>query len=193
MNHFIKCLSAILLLGCAAQEFNYKDLHTVPLSKDVPLNLDYIWPIEGEGEYLQQVTANVKDQTHSLSIYLKLDPNKVQAIALHDLQGRVYDMTLTSDGLTWSCVPEIKDKLQPDYILADFLLTHLSLKTLKKCLKDVDIQETIKNNERTRILKKGGNIFRTIITSNHDGHIWKTVTINNPEFGYVLSIETVNQ
>ncbi|CAO5675907.1 MAG: hypothetical protein HEEMFOPI_01152 [Holosporales bacterium] len=170
-----------------------KSIQTVPVGDGGTLSLNHIFPLQGKGQYLQKIEAKAHQQKHVFSLYLDIQPNKLQAIALHDIQGRIYDLTLDEKGLTWSAIPEVAEKIKPDYILADFLLTHLSLNTLKANLKNISIHESYEKNKRIRVLEKDGKELRMIKTESLSNNVWKSVEIHNPQFHYVIKIETVDQ
>ncbi|CAO4835955.1 MAG: hypothetical protein CNLJKLNK_00511 [Holosporales bacterium] len=189
-------LVTLWLAGCSSSmnPVVQEGIHIVPVGDGGTLSLDGFFPLEGCGQYIQKIEATAQNQKHIFSLYLDIHPHSLHAIALHDIQGRIYDLMLDfHKGLTWSSIPEVAEKLKPDYILADFLLTHLSCENLKKNLKGVSIHDQYENNKRIRVLKKGEKIIRIITTKSIKNHLWQYVEINNPHLQYVIKIETVNQ
>lgn len=182
-------LLGLLLVSCSMPEQNQDNKTKLNMTKSSDLLLSKIWPLQGKGNYLQKIHVQTKNQSHMFLLNVTIENSSLKAIAIHDIQGRIYDIHLTPDNLEWSAIPEIKDTLKPEYILIDFLLTHLSLTNLSKVCPTLHITE--KKNVRT--IKENDEILRTIKMSNKKNNIWHTVQIHNPKQGYTLDIETVTE
>ena len=167
-------------------------LTELPLAEGVTLRVDEFWPLENPGIYLQHVQANYKDENKIFSVYLTIDPQGFSATAFHDIHGRIYQLKLSGHKVTWDVEEAMANKLQPEYILADFFVTNLPLDKLQKSLKSGNASDTTQNNSRIRCITKGGKIIRKITFSNLCGSLWKDVKIENPEYDYSLVIKTVD-
>ncbi|HCU06218.1 MAG TPA: hypothetical protein DIC42_01350 [Holosporales bacterium] len=183
------CLLGLLLASCSIAEHNQENITKLTITKNCDLLLETIWPLQGTGNYLQKIHVKTKNHAHTFLLNLEIENYSLKAIAIHDIQGRIYDIHLTPDDLKWSAIPEIKDTLKPEYILIDFLLTHLSLAVLSKVSPTLHITE----KKNVRIIKKNGEILRTIKMSNKQNNMWQTVKIHNPKQDYTLDIETVTE
>jgi hypothetical protein len=178
-----------LLASCSMPEQNQQNIKKLNITQNNDMLLEKIWPLHGAGNYLQKIHVKTNNQSHTFLLNLAIANYALQAIAIHDIQGRIYDIHLTPDDLKWSAIPEIQNTLKPEYILIDFLLTHLSLADLSKVCPTLDITE----KKNIRIIKANGEILRTIKMSNKQNDIWQTVTIHNPKHHYTLDIETVTE
>lgn len=180
---------SLLLVSCSIPEQNQDNMTKLNITKSSDLLLSKIWPLQGKGNYLQKIHVKTKNQSHTFLLNLAIENYSLKAIAIHDIQGRIYDIHLTPNNLEWSAIPEIKDTLKPEYILIDFLLTHLSLTNLSRVCPTLHITE----EKNVRIIKENKEILRTIKMSNQTNNMWQTVEIHNPKQGYTLDIETVTE
>lgn len=178
-------------MGCATNTIEMVDAtKKVPISKTSYLNLAKSWPLKIQGTYLQKVKATVRGEPYVFSVHLSLENRKLEAIAYNDVYGRLYHLTWTPQQISWIATEVVPEILRPENIIADFLLTHLPLEDLKTMLDAARVREE-ECVENIRIIEKEGQILRRISRHNCIGDLWKKVTIQNPEIGYELDIETV--
>ena len=189
MKNILLSLCGFLLLSCSVHEQNKRDIKQIAITKNSDLLLSKIWPLKETGSYLQKMDVRTKDQSHSFLLHLTVEAYSLKAIAIHDLQGRIYDLHLTPQDLKWSAIPEIKNTLKPDYILIDFLLTHLSLSDLKKACPTLTVIE----KHKKRIIKYNDDILRTITMLDKKNGMCQNIKIQNPEHNYTLNIQSVGQ
>lgn len=189
MKNILLSLCGFLLLSCSVHEQHKQDVKKIAITKNCDLLQSKIWTLKDTGSYLQKIDVNTKDQSHSFLLHLTVDAYSLKAIAIHDLQGRIDDLHLTPQDLKWSAIPEIKNTLKPEYILIDFLLTHLSLSDLKKACPTLTVIE----KHKKRIIKDNDDILRTITMLDKKNGLCQNITIQNPKHKYTLSIQTVAQ
>jgi hypothetical protein len=190
MKYFKVFLLSVTLAGCATDILEKKDLQTAQVCKDSYLNLDQSW-LNTSGVYLQKLKTTVQGKPFTFSVHLTLEKGKMEAIAFNDLLGRLYHLTWTPENISWEASEHIPNTLQPDYIIADFLLTHLPEDQLKTALKGAQLHQTGDSENNVREIKSHGEICRKIYRHKPLDALWKKVTLVNPEWKYELEIETV--
>lgn len=190
MKYFKAFLLSLFLAGCANNILEKKDIQTAQVCKTSYLNLDQSW-LNTSGVYLQRIKTTVKGKPFTFSVHLTLEKGKMEAIAFNDLLGRLYHLTWTPETLSWEASKHIPSLLQPDYIIADFLLTHLPLDQLKTALMAAELRQEGDTENNIREIKSNGEVCRKIYRHKPLGALWKKVTILNPEWKYELEIETV--
>lgn len=192
INYLIVLLGTLALSGCATNTIEMVDeTKLVPISTASHLNLAKAWPLKAQGRYLQKVKTTIPGEQHIFSVHLTIEDQKLEAIAFNDVYGRLYHLTWTPQKITWIATDAIPEMLRPGHIIADFLLTHLPLEDLKTALEDALVREEEKSEENIRIIEKDGQILRRMSRHKFLGYLWKKVSIQNPEIGYELQIETV--
>jgi len=178
-------------MGCATNTIEMVDTtKSVPISATSYLKLAKAWPLKSQGTYLQKVKATVRGEPYIFSVHLSLENGKLEAIAFNDIYGRLYHLTWTPQKITWIASDAVSEILHPENIIADFLLTHLPFEDLKTMLDAAHVREE-ESVENIRVIEKGSQILRRISRQKFLGYLWKKVTIQNPEIGYELVIETV--
>lgn len=180
------------LSGCVTPVEQPATLTTVPVSQTVSLTTNKAWPMVQTGTYLQQVTGTAGDEKHTFSILLTLDAETFDAIAYNDIAGRLYHLKWKPNGLAWEANPHIPKVIRPENILADYLLVHLPLKELNESLQGAEAKEQTIGGFRTRTISDG-EVVRIIKYADPKDKIWGRVTIENPQYNYVLDIRTVKQ
>jgi hypothetical protein len=181
-------LLVLLLTGCVSHP---EDKQTLSISQRTRLNPATAWPLRGEGVYLQKITANVRGETHTFSVHLTLEDYKLEAIAFNDIYGRLYHLTWTPEKINWVASDTLSEVLQPEYVIADFLLVHLPLEHLQDSLINTEIQEEKEGDESVRLITFKSELLRRISRNESLGYLWERVRIENPEVGYELDIQTV--
>jgi len=168
-----------------------KEVQVVPVSKTSHLRLSKAWPLKNQGTYLQKVSTTIQGETQSFSVHLTLEDQKLEAIAFNDAFGRLYHLIWTPITLSWDGSDHIPNTLQPDSIIADFLLSYLPLKQLQTVLEGAQVREEKRNKESVRWIESQSSVLRKIHRYNSMEYLWEKVTIHNPEVGYQLDIQTV--
>lgn len=184
IKKFILCFVVSLsLVGCQTIQ---QESDLIPLTQNCYLQPSPFWQNQ-EGAYLQKITVKFKDKVHTFSVHISFDKEKLEARAFNDLCSNLYFLRWTPETTSWESSEHIPDVLQPNFILADIMLTHLTLDQLRVALKGAHIKES--GDER--IIEVQGKVIRKITRSNPIGCMWKKVMIQNTEFGYEITIETV--
>ena len=184
------CLSPLFFSGCGSlptPKIPPQKIETITLEKGVFIEIDKLFPLPFEGVYLQRLTSTFKGKTHEFFVHLTLTPNTFKAVAFNDIAGQLYELNWHADTLTWAPSSFIPEHFNPQYILADFLITHLPVKTLQKQLKGATVLET----KNKRILQKGDIILREITYGNAVQTPLKNAHLKNPQHQYDLDIKTV--
>lgn len=210
--------AAALLTGCASKHLSHSNphvnikhvasppenalnpesLHQVAISPTVSLHTAGIWPLAPkvnnapQGTYLQKITAFSRGKKHAFSVHLTLEENMLESIAFSDFVGRLYLLKWTPEEVIWegsSFVPKI---IKPENILADFLLIHLPVDQLQSRLHGAQVFENVTETGKTRVIQNQ-EVLRTITYRTPLGAMWQNVTIDNPEAGYKLDIQTAVQ
>jgi hypothetical protein len=190
--YFLIVLLALILIGCASNTVETGEVEqTVPISKTSHLCLMKSWLIKNQGTYLQKIKATMAGKQHTFSVHLTLGQQKLEAIAFNDVYGRLYHLIWTPEKISWTASENISEFLRPEYIIADFLLTHLSLEYLKTALEGAEVREEEESARNVRMIENKGATLRKIYRSTSIGYLWEKITIQNPEVGYELDIETV--
>jgi hypothetical protein len=207
MQKILAILAATILIGCSSQlsalsifnltkkssESQYQmPLHQVSINPWVKLNTVKLWPLKNFGTYLQKVTASVKGKKHTFSIHLTLNAEMLEAVAFNDMAGRLYTLQWTPQSVCWEGSSYIPECIKPENIIADFLLVHLPVNQLQGVLQGAIVFEGPVGFKLTRVIKNN-QVLRSITYSNPIGKMWGQVTIENPEIGYKLDIQTVVQ
>ncbi len=169
-----------LSLGKAASKF-------IELTPGVQLQLTTIWPLKGQGTYLQRIKSSVGQQRHTIMVHITLEPTKLEFIAVNDIIGRLYSLKWTPDQIFWEASDYIPRTMVPENIIGDFLLVHLDIHQLKANIKGADVIEH--GNER--IIQTPCGIVRKITRLNCQEDVWQKARIQNPKIGYELDIETI--
>lgn len=187
------------IMGCASTSPPLqKNISSVPVAQNVNLDLTHISLQEMQGSYLQRIKTTIKNkqggtQEHIVSVYLTVGAKKIDAIAFNDVAGRLYQLTWTPNELMWARSKYVPATLKPENIIADFLLTHLSLSQLNAALSGAIAEEKIDKQTKVRVIKSDGDILRVIKYSQPLKNIWQEVVLINPQWGYTLDIQTVKQ
>lgn len=187
-------VSSLTLAGCSTPqrkgletELAQPDVSRVPVSKSSHLNLEHVWPLKLRGTYLQKMKTTVQGEQHIFSLHLILEDQKLEAVAFNDMYGRLYQLTWTPQKISWAASETIPESMRPEYIIADFLLTHLPLEDLRASLNNAQVRE--ENN--IRLIESNSKVLRRISYDKPLEDLWEKVIIQNPEFEYELDIQTV--
>lgn len=164
----------------------------IAISRSAKLNAARIWPLSIRGTYLQKVTASAWGKKETFSVYLTLEDEMIEAIAFSDVAGRLYRLKVTPGNVLWEGSAYIPPTIQPENILADFLLINLRADQLAALLKGARVFERGDAAAKTRTIKDR-KILRTIRYSQPTKTLWGHVVIENPVYGYKLDIQTVVQ
>ncbi|MBP6950774.1 MAG: DUF3261 domain-containing protein [Alphaproteobacteria bacterium] len=187
---FIGFLLVVFLTGCALNTIEGEQ--KIPVGHMCHLTLGKGWPIKSQGTYLQKITVVVQDERHTFTVHLTLEDQKLDAIAFNDVYGRLYHLTWTPQQISWEAPAALADTLRPENSIADFLLTHLPVEHLTMSLTGAQVREE-KNAEKTvRVIEKDGDVLRRISYDTPLGDFWEKVSIQNPQSGYILDIQTVS-
>lgn len=165
----------------------HKSIPTIALHPLCDLSVDKIWPLKGQGTYLQNVKTVAGDQEHTLTVHITIKSDQLDFVAFNDAVGRLYQLTWTPKSLTWQTSEHIPPTLLPENILGDFLLVHLTAEELQKTLVGAWVVE----DKDVRLIQNDQGILRKIIRSQPMGSLWQNVTIHNPLIGYSLEIQTI--
>ena len=186
---FIGFLLGVLLTGCALNTLEGEQ--KVPVGHMCHLTLGGGWSLKSQGTYLQKITAVVQDQSHTFTVHLTLEDQKLDVIAFHDVYGRLYHLTWTPQKISWEAPADLADTLRLENSIADFLLTHLPVEHLKMSLTGAQVREEKASEKTVRVIENDGEVLRRISYDTPLGDLWEKVNIQNPQSGYVLDIETV--
>jgi hypothetical protein len=181
-------LFVFLLTGCVSHP---EDKQTLSISHRTHLNPAMAWPLREKGQYLQKIKAEIRGEKYTFSVHLTLEDYKLEAIAFNDVYGRLYHLTWTPDKISWVASDTLSEVLQPEYVIADFLLAHLPLDHLQDSLINAEIQEEKEGDESIRLITFKSELLRRISRYESLGYLWERVKIKNPEVGYELDIQTV--
>ena len=189
-------LSTVYLTGCMpvkdAQSISshlngHRALSKISLSKFTSLNLDGPWPLTQKGTYTQQIKTTFNGGQKKVLIQLTLEVNKFHVVAVDDLVGFIYQVTWTPGQISWIASKYVPPTFNPEYIVADFLLTQLDYETLKTLLKGATVQDT----GSKRLIESNSSILREIHRDTLSNGLWTHVLIKNVPLGYRLDINTV--
>ncbi|AIK96374.1 DUF3261 domain-containing protein [Candidatus Odyssella acanthamoebae] len=159
----------------------------IELAPGVQMQLANVWPLKGQGTYLQRIKSSIGQQQYTLTVHITLEPTKLEFVAFNDMMGRLYSLKWTPDQTLWEASDYIPDTMRPENIIGDFLLVHLEIDQLKANIKGADVIEH--GNER--IIQTPSGIVRKITRFNRQGDLWQKARIQNPKIGYNLDIETL--
>lgn len=159
----------------------------IEIAPGVQMQLATIWPLKGQGTYLQRIKSSVGQQHHTIMVHITLEPTKLEFIAVNDIIGRLYSLKWTPDQTLWEATDQIPKTMIPENIIGDFLLVHLDIDQLKANIKGATVIE--RGNER--IIQTPHGIVRKITRLNRQGDLWQKARIQNPKIGYELDIETI--
>ncbi len=189
LSFLIMITGALGLMGCESTKQNMADkqIVSVPVGNSSQLSLAQVWPMPAHGSFLQKITATVKGQQHTFSVHLTMEDLKLEMIAFTEVYGRLYHLIWTPGKIYWNACTDLADALQPDNIIADFLLTHLPLEQLNASLVGAKARQEIEH----RIVEDKSVILREIDRKQSLQYIWKKVVIHNPQLDYKLEIESV--
>lgn len=153
------------------------------------LHLDGLWPLADEGNYVQQLSIKLENgQSHQFLVYLNLGATHVTAMGVHDVFGRLYEITLKPEKLEVTTVDADRLMFKPEDILMDFLLSHFPLEKLANISEDFEIQESPDGN---REITMNGEVIRHISREGPlSSLMWKKITIKNPQIKYTLVVKT---
>jgi hypothetical protein len=193
-TYFMAFLSSLTLVGCSTPpekgletERVQPEASRVPVGKTSYLSLTNVWPLKLKGTYLQKMKTTVQGEQHTFTLHLILDDQKLEAVAFNDMYGRLYQLTWTPQKTSWVASDAIPESMRPEYIIADFLMTHLSLEDLNASLDNAQAKE--ENN--IRLIESDSKVLRRISYDKPSGDLWEKIVIENPEMGYELNIQTV--
>ena len=184
------CLLSVFLSSCGSlspAKKSTQKIEIIALEKDVFIEAGNLFPLPFEGVYLQHLTSTFKNKKHEFSVHLTLSPNAFKAVAFNDIAGQLYELNWQEDSLTWTSSSFIPKHFNPQYILADFLITHLPLETLQKHLKGATAFDT----KNKRILQKNDTIVREVIYENSPQNSLQNARLRNARRHYELHIKTV--
>ncbi len=186
---------SVILGGCTAvdqktrMDFSHfkQSPSVVSISPNSYLKLDKVWPLQGDGTYLQNVKTIIKGQEYTLSLHITLNGEALEFVAFNDIIGRLYHLMWTPSKMTWDASDHVPQGLFPENILADFLLVHLSISQLNEALEGAHISV----NGNDRVIKDSSGIIRVISCTDKLDSLWQRVSIYNPQNDYRIHIQTV--
>ena len=189
-TYFVLIIMTLALHGCASfkrPSHLQKQITIVHISQSVYLDVSKAWPLTSQGKYLQKVSTTVKGKTHSFSVHITIENEKLEAIAFDDVLGRLYHLSWTPNELSWESSKNLPNQLKPEHIIADFLLTYLPKSYLTQLIEGAEIFES----GDIRLVKNNQTVLRKIIRQQNIGGMWQKVIIDNPQIMYSLDIESV--
>lgn len=193
ISYCLLLLSFIGLAGCSWFKKTSVDRHvtTLPIARQASLDTRHLFPLAMQGDYLQKIKTTVKQKQYTLSVYLTLEPNRLQATAFNDIAGRLYQLTWQPSRIHWTGSRYVPKALKPEHIVGDFLLANLPLAQLKNALHGARVYEKTMGQNKVRTIISQLAVLRTIHYSKPLGPLWQHTVINNPQLDYTLDIQTV--
>jgi hypothetical protein len=182
---FSLMLTTLLLFGCQTMP---QELPQRPVSL---LNVDEIFPSHLHGTYLQKITTTANGQEHTFTVHLNLSQQKVDFVAFDDIYGRLYHLVWTPENKVWQACEHVPATMRPEHIMEDFLLVHMPVASLKSSLQGASVREQGGVRQNWLYIENGPDLLRKIHCSGPMGTMWQHVTIENPQMGYKLDIQTV--
>lgn len=188
---FIMGSFALVLVGCATTTIEKsEDKKCITVNETSAIHLVNPWP-KGHGVYLQKVKATIQGKPFVFSVHITLEEEKFEARAFNDICGQLYNLTWTPQGTSWESSAYIPEILQPDHIIADFLLAYLPSDQLEIALKGAHVRQTGNEVDNVCVIISDGKEIRRIQRHKSCGDLWERVNLQNLEYGYALDIQTV--
>jgi len=163
----------------------------VSVNPYVKLDTKDIWPLDGNGTYLQKISAKAKGKKFNFYVSLTISPYMLEAVAFNDFNGWLYTLRLTPENLVWEESKQIPSIMQPENIIADFLLVHIPMMKLQTALHGARALEKGNEKRKARIVNFD-KVIRKIQYKEPIGTMWGHVIITNPR-KYRLDIQTAVQ
>lgn len=187
---FLSFVFLFLMTGCAGvkkQKFDSLATSQIQTEDGILMSTSDSFPLPFKGKFIQHVSVQSSAGKTQFSVHLTLDPHIIKAVAFHQIFGRVYEFTWTSEGLEHSASKHLPPHFNPEFVLVDFLTAYAPLSLLQKQLIGSEISDT----GNVREIRKGTTLLRQITRQAPFNGLWKKVHLRNLVYNYQLTIETI--
>lgn len=179
-------IHCMLAVGCA-------NISTVPsgimIANDQPLRI--VFPALPSGVLTQSLLAQHKNNQHELLVRIEISAAHINFVGLSPSGLDLFTINWPKQGsIQYNKRPFVPDNLQPEFMLADFLLTFSKQNTLQKQLPQLHIEDQFNTNGKIRYFNQGQNTLINIKYSSLEQ--WpQQVNFEHAQRSYQLTINTL--
>ncbi len=177
----------VLLAGCAG-----RDVRDVAPPAQIAAGITYTLPaasgLQSQLDASQRLRVAYDQIGQQLRAEVELRPGRIMLVALNDFGLVLFSASYDGSRLEASRAPGVPAQLQPELVLADFLLTYQPADEVAMALSGATLEVSVDGRQRT-VRRDDDSVIVIDYTSNDP---WEgAIRFTHVERGYVLEIETL--
>lgn len=140
MYFYLLLIVAVSLLQTGCSNFTSKNVNTIDIARNerITLQIDNALPVNTT--VTQSVTATHNGKEYEMLAIVEMKENALTMVGMSAFGAQLFSVVYADGVVAYNTSPLVLEDIEPDYMLADFLLCYWPIDILKNRLDDTSLQ-----------------------------------------------------